>query len=383
MRRALVRAVLRVLRRWETLTPAGGEPVRRLEEAFCQTFGFEYGLALASGTTALEVALRAAGLGPGDEVVVAAYDWGAAAGAVLRCGAEPVLADIDPMRATLDPGALAAVITKSTTAVVVTHLFGCPADMAGILGVARRHGLLVIEDCCQALGASLEGRPVGSFGDAAVFSFGWGKAVCAGEGGMLVCRDGELWRRAVWVSQHPLRQVLDTGAEGPWGDMALNGRIHPLAAALALPQLGGIHRVIARRRRPCLYLSRRLEGLCGGAIVPPRDPPDGRHAFHRYSPLVAGDIPAEAVAGRLWGAGWPVRPGHVRPLYLREPLRGRYRPDDFPGAERRRRQSLGIDADWSRVGSRWLDRLAEAFAEAMEGRECPKAPSRPSSRPGP
>lgn len=382
MRKALVREVLRVLRRWDTLTPAGGEPVRRLEEQFCRMFGFDHGLALASGTMALEVALRAAGIGLGDEVVVAAYDWGAAAGAVLRCGAVPVLADIDPVRATLDPGSLRAAVTGRTAAVVVTHLFGCPADMAGVLAVARRHGLLVVEDCCQALGARLGGRPVGTFGDAAAFSFGWGKIVCGGEGGMLVVRDEELWRRAIWVSQHPWRQVLETGTEGPLSDMALNGRIHPLAATLARAQLGDLPRVVARRRRACRYLSRHLRGLTG-VLLPPEDPPDGRHAFHRYSPLVAEGIPAEAVVASLFTAGWPVHQGYVRPLYLRELFRERYRPDDFPGAERRWRQSLGIDADWPRVGPRWLNRLAGAFAEAMEAMGCRKEPLKPSNRPAP
>jgi dTDP-4-amino-4,6-dideoxygalactose transaminase len=181
---AMRRAVLEALRDWPQ-TPAGGAPIRKIEELLSEYVGGR-ALAVGSGTVALEVALRAAGVGPGDEVVLPAYDWGAAAGAVLRCGAQPVFADVDAVRATLDPASLKARITRRTVAVVVTHWAGCPADLDAILAVARSRGLFVIEDCAQALGARYQGRPVGSFGDAAVFSFGWGKLVCAGEGGAVV-----------------------------------------------------------------------------------------------------------------------------------------------------------------------------------------------------
>lgn len=177
-------------------------------------------------------------------------------------------------------------------------------------------------------------------------------------------RDAELRRRAIWLSQHPLRQVLDTGTEGPLGDMAMNGRIHPLAAALALAQFKELPRRLARRRRACLRLSQRLQGLPG--IVPVEDPKDGRHAFHRYSPTVTAEF--VTAVDLLAAQGFPVHRGYIRrPLHLREPFRKRYREGDLPQAERRCRTSLGIDADWSCVSFRWVDQLADAFTRVFGG----------------
>ena len=358
-----VQAVLSVLRRWEQLTPSGGMPVQRLEERFAQRIGAAHVLATSSGTVALKVALRAAGIGPGAEVVVSAYDWGAAAGAVLRCGAEAVLCDIDPVRATLDPRALEAVVSRRTQAVIVTHLFGCPADMEGILQVARRHGLMVLEDCCQALGARYRSRSVGTWGDAAAFSFGWGKVVCAGEGGMLVTRDEALWRRAVGWSQHPMRQFRMPEAETLPGDMAMNGRIHPLAAVLAWAELSYLSGRLRRRRQRCMQLTRQLRSC--SEIIPVEDPPEGLHAFHRYCPLVSD---AEAVVAQL--AAWPVISGWIQPLYRRRPFRQKYHAADFPGAERRRVGSILIDLPWDQIPPRQLDGLAHALISACEESLC-------------
>lgn len=351
------RAVLNVLRHWD-LTPTGGQLVRDLEETFSRYMMGAHALAVSSGTAALEVALRAAQVGPDDEVVLPAYDWGAATGAVLRCGAKPVFADVDPSTTALDAGSLAARITRRTVAVVVTHWAGCPANLDPILTVARRHGLFVLEDCAQALGALYHSRPVGSFGDAAAFSFGWGKLVCAGEGGMLVFQDNALWRRAVGLSQHPVRQVRD-GADG-LGDLALNARMHPLAAALVLAQWEMWPRWLERRRRNCLYLSRRLRGLAG--VCAPCDPPYGRHSFHRYFIGLPNETVAIQVAQVLNSLGFPVNSGYIcRPLHLREPFQGSYALGHCPQAERRCRAALGIEADWTRVSGAWVRGLADAL----------------------
>lgn len=359
MKREIAKAVMEVLERWDTLTAAGGQPIRSLEEEFATQLGVPHVVSLSSGTMAIEVALRAAGVGPGDEVIIPAYDWGASAGAILRCGATPVLADICPVRATVNPEAVETAISSRTHAVIITHLFGCPADMDALVVVAKRHGLFVIEDCCQALGASLHGRPIGTFGDAAVYSFGWGKIICAGEGGMLTFQAAELRRRAIRISQHPIRQRLDTGDED-LGDLACNGRIHPIAAALARVQLKALPSRIVRRHKACLYLSQQLMRLPG--VVAVEDPPDGHHAFHRYSPLLDS---ADAVVERLSQAGWAVHRGYLKPLYLREPFRGRYSHDEFPGAERRLRESIGIELSWDGVRRRELDRVVSVFARAL------------------
>lgn len=367
---AVRRAVLEVLRDWERLTPSGGELIRAVEERFSTYLGLPHALAVASGTAGLEAALRAAGVGAGDEVVLPAYDWGAAAGAVLRCGAKPVFADIDPLTATLDPVSFEAGITSRTVAVVVTHLAGCPADLDSILAVARKRGLFVLEDCAQALGTQYRGRPVGSFGDAAVFSFGWGKLVCAGEGGLVAFRDGDLWQRAVGLSQHPLRQLRE-GVNG-FGDLAMNARMHPLAAAMILAQWPVWPQRLERRRAACLEFSRRLAGLDG--LVAPVDPPHGKHSFHRYALALPNEAVTSQLVYSLSAMGWPVSGSPIiEPLHLRAPFRGHYQPGDFPQAERRCRASMLVAPDWSRVARAYLRRLADAIrreVSALEGAPC-------------
>jgi dTDP-4-amino-4,6-dideoxygalactose transaminase len=350
---AMRRAVLEALRDWPQ-TPAGGAPIRKIEELLSEYVGGR-ALAVGSGTVALEVALRAAGVGPGDEVVLPAYDWGAAAGAVLRCGAQPVFADVDAVRATLDPASLKARITRRTVAVVVTHWAGCPADLDAILAVARSRGLFVIEDCAQALGARYQGRPVGSFGDAAVFSFGWGKLVCAGEGGAVVFRDAQLWRRAVGLCQHPLRQLREQ-VEG-LGDLAMNARMHPLPAALVAAQWELWPAWLERRRRACIYLTERLKHRTG--LVAPSDPPQGIHSFHRYVLRLPEESLALKLRGRLAEEGFAVVNGQVhQPLHLRVQVNAA--PGECPQAEHWSRCSLAVDQDWTRVSQSWLKRFADA-----------------------
>jgi len=352
---AMRRTLLQALREWPQ-TPGGGGPIRKVEELLSEYVGGRT-LAVSSGTVALEVALRTAGVAPGDEVVLPAYDWGAAAGAVLRCGAQPVFADVDPVRATLDPASLKARITPRTVAVVLTHWAGCPAELDAILAVAPARGLFVVEDCAQALGARYKGRPVGWFGDAAVFSFGWGKLVCAGEGGAVAFRDAQLWRRAVGLCQHPLRQFREK-VEG-LGDLAMNARMHPLAAALVLAQWQLWPAWLERRRRACLDLTGRLEHLAGLAV--PSDPPQGTHSFHRYVLRLPDETWASKLRGRLAEQGFAVLDGHVRqPLHLREQFRVNAALRDCPQAERWSRCSLAVDQDWTRVSKSWLKRFADA-----------------------
>ncbi len=367
-RRTRERAVRAVLRQWDELTPAGAGPIRELEARFAGWLGTPYVLAMSSATAAIEVALRAAGIGPGDEVILSAYDWGAAAGAVLRVGAQPVFADVELRTGILDPSSVNKRLTARTTGLVVTHLFGCPAPMDELLRIAERHALFVLEDCAQALGARYRDRSVGTFGHAAAFSFGWGKLLSAGEGGILVLHDAELFRRAVGLSQHPLRQMRDTGTMEPWGDLAMNARMHPVAAAMVLAQWEALPHRLERRRRICRQLSWMLRRI--PQLVPPDDPPLGVHAFHRYSPvIIAEDADAGAIAQALAACGFPVHRGYIPvPLHLRSMFRTAYREGDCPQAERRCRSALGIDLDGKHLSREWLKSLTEAFQEVFNER---------------
>src|SRR5579864_7483915 len=172
-----------------------GSEVASFEEEFAAYCGAGECVALNSGTSALHLALLAAGIGSGDEVITVPFTFVASVAAVLYAGARPVLVDIDPRSFTLDPAAIEAAITARTKAILPVHLYGQPADMDSILEVARRHGLIVIEDAAQAHGAKYKGRPVGSIGDMTCFSFYPTKNLGAyGEGGAVTSNNPEYAR---------------------------------------------------------------------------------------------------------------------------------------------------------------------------------------------
>ena len=203
---ALVLEVLRskALFRYAGLDPAVPPAMTaRLEKEFRETIGTDYALAVSSGTGALEVAMAAAGIGPGDEVIVTAWSWIACFTAIVRVGARPVLAEIDDTL-NLDPAEIARLTTPRTRAVLVIHYQGVPADMERIQLEAHRRGLFVIEDCAQSIGSSYRGRKVGTWSDIATFSFQANKTMTSGEGGMVVTRDGWLYERAsgftIWAT---------------------------------------------------------------------------------------------------------------------------------------------------------------------------------------
>ena len=180
-----------------------GETCRRFESAYAQFLGRRHAIALANGTVALELALHAFGIGPGDEVVVPSRTFIATASCAVARGARPVVADIDPVSQNITAETIEAVLTPRTKAVIPVHLAGWPCDMESIMALAARYDLIVIEDCAQAHGATLYGKPVGSFGHAAAFSFCQDKIISTGgEGGLLVLDDDEAWKRAWAYKDH-------------------------------------------------------------------------------------------------------------------------------------------------------------------------------------
>lgn len=263
------------LDRWEaggggpTSTLTGSGAVALLEERFAQRCGTRYALALPTGTIALRIALAAAGVGSGGEVLIPALDWPAAAAAVLSLSARPRAVDTVAGSLTLDPAAVEAAVSHRTRAVVATHLAGVPTEMESILDICRAREVPVIEDASQALGAELDGRSVGSLGSAGVFSLGPGKLVDAGEGGILLTDDARLHREAVRLSQGPVRQLL-AGLHPP--DLtALAARIHPLAAILALSELEGLDKELMHRREGAEEIHSRARTLAISLVeeVPP------------------------------------------------------------------------------------------------------------------
>ena len=299
-------AVLRVLDRG-VLSGAAAPELKALEAEFAEVLGLPFCLATNSGTAALHLALGAAGVGPGDEVVVPALSFVATALAVVQRGARPVFADIDPVTYTIDPEDAAARITPRTRAIVPVHLHGLPADMEAISRLGERHGVVVIEDAAQAHGALYRGRPAGTLGAMAAFSLNATKNLPAGEGGLFVTPAEELQARAVrirfngleppakWDASHPLDDEAGSLATVP-GSMFLPGE---LTSAIARAQLRALAATTARAQRNAARLTERLASLPG--VRPPVTPSDRTHVFHKYrvglSPHGAG-LPLTAVALR-------------------------------------------------------------------------------------
>jgi perosamine synthetase len=232
-----------------------GPKVLAFERAFAERVGAADAVAVSNCTTALMLSLYAAGIGPGDEVIVPSLSFIATANAVWQCGATPVFADIDPRTYNLDPDAAERAITPRTRAIMPVHQVGLPADMDRFLAVAQRHGLTIVEDAACAIGATYRGRPIGSLGPATCFSFHPRKVITTGEGGMIATQDPALAARLRTLRQHAM-DVSDL-ARHTAGDIVLEGypergfnyRMTDMQATLGLCQLDVLDDVLATRRR--------------------------------------------------------------------------------------------------------------------------------------
>lgn len=261
---------------------ADGPEVRRFEEEFAAVCECENGIATSNGTTALETALRALGIGEGDTVVTTPFSFVATANAIRHCGATPVFADVDPDTYNLDPDAVEAVIRErdgDVDGVLAVHLYGLPAEMDRLSEIADRHGIPLVEDAAQAHGAEYDGRPVGSLGDAAAFSFYPTKNMTTGEGGMVVTDHDEVAERA--------RRYIDHGRGKTTGDgyvhvtVGHNYRMTSLAAAIGRAQLERLPAFNRARREHAQTLTAALADVPG--VEPPAEPADRRHVYHQYT----------------------------------------------------------------------------------------------------
>ncbi|WP_336320479.1 DegT/DnrJ/EryC1/StrS family aminotransferase [Streptomyces lavendofoliae] len=299
------RALLRVLDsgRWGATS---GTATEEFAAAFARRAGAAHGVCTVNGTVALFLALRALGVGPGDEVVVPAYTFVATATAVVLAGATPVAADVTEKTLHLDPVAVRAAAGPRTKAVVAVHLAGAPADTDAL----RSLGLPVVEDAAQAHGAARDGRPAGSLGDVACFSFQSGKAMTAGEGGIVVTGDRGLYER-VWSLHN-----VGRSPEGGWYDhpeLGWNLRMTEFQAALLHPQLALLDGWTDRRARGAAALAEALDGVPGLELVPA---PSGttRHTWHlamlRYDARSFGGRPKEAFLAAMAAEGVPLDAGY-------------------------------------------------------------------------
>lgn len=257
---------------------ADGPTVREFEAAFADYCGSDHAVATANGTAALQVAFEALDIGAGDRVVTTPFSFVASANAIRLAGAEPVFADIDLSTYNLDPeGARRAIRRTDADAILAVHLYGLPADVDGLEAVAAEENVHLIEDAAQAHGARVDGRPVGTFGDAAAFSFYPTKNMTTGEGGMVLTDDEAVADHAASFVNHG-RTGAGTYAHERVGH---NLRMTSIAAAIGSVQLEKLPAWIHERRANARRLSERLDDVSG--VVTPTEPDGTRHAYHQYT----------------------------------------------------------------------------------------------------
>lgn len=289
---------------------AQGPEVAAFEQEFAALVDDRECVAVNSGTSALHLALLAMGIGSGDEVIVPSFTFAATANAVAVTGATPVFVDIEPDSFCLDPAQIVPAITARTRAIMPVHLYGHPAAMPQIMDIASEYELQVLEDAAQAHAATLEGRPVGAWGDAAAFSFYPTKNMTSGEGGMVVTGDPELARM--------IRLLRNQGMERRYHNevAGLNNRMTDIHAAIGRVQLGKLAEWTEQRRATAAVFDAQLTG-----VVTPPVAAGAEHVYHQYTIRVSGDRDAfvKALAERGVGSGvyYPV-PVHRLPTFALE-----------------------------------------------------------------
>jgi len=309
-----------------------GPEVEAFEREFAAYSGAAHGIAVNSGTSALHLALLAAGIGPGDEVITTPFTFVATASAVCNAGARPVFVDIRRDSFTIDPDKIEAAITPRTRALMPVHLYGQPADMDPILDIARRYGLTVIEDAAQAHGAEYKGRRAGSMGDMGCFSFYPGKNLGAcGEGGLVVARDAEHAKK--------VRMLRDWGQERKYEHVmpGFNFRMDAIQGAILRVKLRRLEEWTERRR---VAAKRYGKLLVDAGVGIPAEMPYARHVYHVYA-VRTGDRRAlqEALNAEQIQSGihYPI-PVHLQPAYASLG----YSAGDFPEAEAAARETLSL-----------------------------------------
>lgn len=316
-----------------------GPEVELLEREVAAYSQCQFGIGVSSGTDALLVALMAVGVGPGDEVVTTPYSFFATAGAIARLGATPVFVDIDPFTYNIDPRQVESAITKKTRAIIPVHLYGQMADMNPIVKAARAHGLYVIEDAAQAIGAEYTGRRAGSVGDLGCFSFFPSKNLGGfGDGGMVTANDAELADKVKLLRNHGYRPKYYNKVVGG------NFRLDAIQAAVLRVKLKYLDDwTAARQKNADIY--RRLFSEAGLAVgnskvTLPQESPEQRHIYNQFVIRAENrDGLLRYLKGRQIGTEiyYPV------PLHLQECFADlNYKPGDFPFSERAARETLAL-----------------------------------------
>jgi perosamine synthetase len=339
-----------------------GPFVKRLEEQFAARVGRRYGIAVANGSAALDAAVAALKLGPGDEVILPTFTIISCAAAIVRAGATPVVVDSEPGTWNMDAAQVAAKITPRTRAIMAVHIYGLPVDLAPLLELTARHGLALIEDAAEMLGQTYAGRPCGSFGALSTFSFYPNKLVTSGEGGMIVTDDPELAERCRSLRNlcfKPPRRFVHE-------ELGWNLRLSNLQAALGLAQLERLDEAVARKRRLGRRYDELLQDLPGVEL--PRSRTDyAENIYWVYGLVLKDEVPFDAAAAmtRLQAQRIGTRP-FFWPMHEQPVLRrlGLFAGVSCPVAERIARRGFYIPSGLALTDAQ-LDRVAAALYQVL------------------
>jgi perosamine synthetase len=340
-----------------------GPWIERFEELVAERVGAPYAAAVSSGTGGLHLLSRIAGLGAGDEVITSPLSFVASANCFILEGATPVFADVDPDTLNLDPAAVEAAATDRTRAVVAVDLFGYPSELDELQAIAGRHGLVLIEDSCEALGAEYKGRPLGAHGPAATFAFYPNKQMTTGEGGVVTTHSQDVWRQLVSLRN----QGRSYGDGGGWFHhvrVGLNYRWTDLQAALGIAQLERLDEILALRSAAARRYDELLAGVDGVTLLA-ADDEDHRRSWFVYVVRLDEALDRDAVMAELRRHGVATAE-YVPCIHLQPYMRERYgfREGMFPVAEAVAGRSLALPF-YTRIEAEDQERVVEVLRGAI------------------
>lgn len=356
-----------------------GEKVKQFEEEYARFQGAKYGISCTSGTSALIIALRALGIGFGDEVITTPWTFIATTTAIIMAGGIPVYIDIDPTTHNIDVEKIEAAITPKTKAVLLVHMGGFPVDMDRLLDIARRCNLIVIEDAAHSWGGKWEGKGLGTIGNAGTFSFQFSKNITAAEGGIVLTNDEEISVRA-WSFMNCGRWPGK-----PWyymENISPNQRMTEFQAALLIVQLSRLEEQIERRANAARFLRNRMAGMPGIRMLAHEDKRSTRRSYHYFTFLYIEEewdsVPKDCFIEAMNAEGIGVIAGYPFPLY-REPALlkrenlppGNY-PDygslNLPGAEQASKEAVWIPQNLLLAEEEDLADIVHAIEKIYENR---------------
>ena len=344
-----------------------GPKLSEFERAVAAYVGAADGVAVNSGTSGLHLAVRALGLGPGDEVITTPFSFIAPANAILYERATPVFVDIDAATLNIDPARIEAAVTPRTRALMIVHTFGRPAAMSSIMDIAQRHRLLVIEDACEAIGAETGGHKVGAIGDAGVFAFYPNKQLTTGEGGIIVTNDAGMAARMRSMRNQGRAQSADWCEHQ---ELGFNYRLPEVSCALGLSQLARVESILERREAVARAYSLRLSAE-PDLILPEMLIPAGRISWFVYVVRLSDrfgprdrDWVASELQARGIGCARYFAPIHLQPFY-RESFG--HRAGAFPVAERVAERTLALPF-YNRMTDEALDEVSRTLLELIDVR---------------